>query len=191
MWSWPVAPLGRRARAAAAAQMTDFMKAPLFQLICPRDQRAKAAQFQSTCNLCRESHKTQVWLCFLVLSLLSTSTCATSLPETADLQICLKKLRHSIEKSDAMLYAPSTDDIKDTCKIMSLKCYMLELIMVVREEEVEDNKTDCIFHFSETLHPEVGCPPCESYSLKNITIFLDRLNTLLEEMTFRQKTHET
>lgn len=28
---------------------------------------------------------------------------------------------------------------------------------------------------------QADCPPCEAYSLKNITIFLERLNYLLEE----------
>ncbi|XP_028323254.1 uncharacterized protein LOC114475878 isoform X6 [Gouania willdenowi] len=90
----------------------------LFGFTCPGDQRGslsrptKDALFQSTCQLCRESHKTQVWLYFLVLSLLSTSTCVTSTPEIADLQTCVKKLRDLIEKSDAMLYAPSLNEVE-------------------------------------------------------------------------------
>ncbi|XP_008300774.1 interleukin-15 isoform X2 [Stegastes partitus] len=132
--------------------MTDFMTA-LHVIVLPLthtgDQRTKGAQFQPTCNLCRESHKTQVWLCFLVLSLLSTSTCAQAfVPETADLKICLRDIKKTIEKSDAMLYAPSVNDIK------------------------------------------VGCPPCESYSLKNITIFLERLNKLLDYITVWQINHK-
>ncbi|XP_028323032.1 uncharacterized protein LOC114475878 isoform X3 [Gouania willdenowi] len=46
------------------------------------------------------------------LSLLSTSTCVTSTPEIADLQTCVKKLRDLIEKSDAMLYAPSLNEVE-------------------------------------------------------------------------------
>ncbi|XP_040893200.1 interleukin-15 isoform X3 [Toxotes jaculatrix] len=141
-------------------------------------------QFQSTCNLCQESHKTQVWLCFLVLSSLSISTCAASADNTRPLQFCLKALQNRIEKSDAMLYAPSVNDIKENCENVSLKCYMLELIMVLNEEEVNDTIANCIFNFNDILRPNtVGCPPCEAYSLKNITIFLDRLNNLLEKMT--------
>ncbi|XP_008300765.1 interleukin-15 isoform X1 [Stegastes partitus] len=175
--------------------MTDFMTA-LHVIVLPLthtgDQRTKGAQFQPTCNLCRESHKTQVWLCFLVLSLLSTSTCAQAfVPETADLKICLRDIKKTIEKSDAMLYAPSVNDIKDNCKTMSLKCYILELIMVMDEEEItETTAVDCIFHFNESLQPEVGCPPCESYSLKNITIFLERLNKLLDYITVWQINHK-
>ncbi|XP_028322960.1 uncharacterized protein LOC114475878 isoform X2 [Gouania willdenowi] len=166
----------------------------LFGFTCPGDQRGslsrptKDALFQSTCQLCRESHKTQVWLYFLVLSLLSTSTCVTSTPEIADLQTCVKKLRDLIEKSDAMLYAPSLNEVEVNCKNMSLKCYLLELIMVAEEEAVPDNRTACIFHFNETLSTEDGCPPCEAYSFENITTFLNRLNNLLEAMATRQQT---
>ncbi|XP_044041299.1 interleukin-15-like [Siniperca chuatsi] len=169
--------------------MTDFMTAlpvVLVQPTWPGDQRAKGIQYQSTCNLCRESHNTQVWLCFLVLSFLSTSTCAASVHGTADVQTCLERLKHTIEKSDAMLYAPSTNEVKENCKIMSLRCYMLELIMVINEEEIVDHKANCIFDFNETLPSDAnydGCPPCEAFSLKNITIFLDRLSNLLKEMT--------
>ncbi|XP_040003146.1 interleukin-15-like isoform X4 [Xiphias gladius] len=137
---------------ARAAQMTDFMTAlPVIfvQLRCPGDQRLKGVQFQLTCNLCRESHKTQ--------------------------------------KSDAMLYAPSINDIEEKCKSMSLKCYMLELIMVLDEEDVMNKKASCILDFNDNLQPNsVACPPCEAYSLKNITIFLDRLNNLLEKITAQE-----
>lgn len=67
------------------------------------------------------------------------STCSAQGPHLRDLKHCVEEVKQTIEKSDAMLYAPSTDDIK------------------------------------------VGCPPCEAYSLKNITVFLARLNHLLEE----------
>ncbi|XP_069023386.1 interleukin-15 [Embiotoca jacksoni] len=171
--------------------MTDFMTSflvILFNLTCHGDQRAKGAQIQPTFSLCRESHKTQVWLCFLVLSLLSTSTCA--MPETADLQSCVTMLVNSsdVKKSDAMLYAPSNNDIEENCINMLLKCYMLELMMVINELDIKGNPAQCIFHFNEALHPEVNvdCPPCEAYSLNNITIFLDRLNYLLEKMNVLQ-----
>lgn len=38
---------------------------------------------------------------------------------------------------------------------MSLRCYMLELIMVMGEEEILDNDTDCIHDFNDTL-PKVN-----------------------------------
>ncbi|XP_075947504.1 interleukin-15 [Anarhichas minor] len=176
--------------------MTDLMTA--FTVIpgqptCPGDQRAKGVQYWSTCHLCRESHKTQVWLCFLVLSLLSTSTCAAPYKSTANLQKCLKgldKLKNAIERSEAMLYAPSNNDIKENCKRMSLKCYLMELVMVIIEEEIQDAETHCILDFNEDLPPldkqpaayPVDCPPCEAYALKNITVFMGRFNSLLQEM---------
>uniref|UniRef100_UPI0037E6FFAB interleukin-15 n=1 Tax=Semicossyphus pulcher TaxID=241346 RepID=UPI0037E6FFAB len=168
--------------------MTDFMTAPpviLVQPTCPGGQREKGVHFQLTCNLCPESHKTQVWLCFLILSCLSTSTCADAVPHLDHLQTCLNDLKPSIEKSDAMLYAPSANNVKENCKKMSLKCYMLELIMVISENEYLEDKleTKCILEFNESLLPEakVGCP-CEIHSQKNITIFLERLSNLLKEM---------
>ncbi|XP_068445284.1 interleukin-21-like isoform X1 [Clinocottus analis] len=172
--------------------MTDFMTASpvsLVQPTCPGEQRAKGVQLQSTCHLCRESHKTQVWLCFLVLSLLSSSTCAAPEPPTLHLLKCLRSetLKNAIERSEAMLYAPSTSDVKEKCKMMSLRCYMLELMMVIGEEEIQDKKARCIFDFNATLpteHP-VDCPPCEAYSLKNIKVFLERLISLLQEMNSR------
>nr|XP_046272028.1 interleukin-15-like [Scatophagus argus] len=174
--------------------MTDFMTAlpvVLVQSTCPGHQRARGIQFQSTCSLCRESHKTQVWLCFFVLSFLSAYTCSASVTDTEHLQICLEKLIHTIEKSDAMLYAPSANDIKENCINVSLRCYMLELIMVIDEEEIVDNNVDCIIDFNEQLIVDpVGCPPCEAYSLKNITVFLERLNNLLEERNVQQKTSD-
>lgn len=177
--------------------MTDLMTALpviLVQNTCPGDQRAKDVQFQWSCNLCRESHKTQVWLCFLVLSFFSVYTCAASLPDTVEVRICLERLKVAIEKSDAMLYAPSANDVKDNCKVMSLRCYMLELMMVIKEEEVRTNDAECIFDFSDKLGVEtnsVGCPACEAYSLQNITTFLDRLNALFEELTALQNPHGT
>ncbi|KAM9314342.1 interleukin-15 isoform 2-T2 [Pholidichthys leucotaenia] len=164
--------------------MTDFKKVPpvtLLQHSCPGDQ---AKGFQWTCKLCRESHKTQVWLCFLVLSLLSTSTFASEI-DTRRLQQCLRNLRPFIEKSDAMLYAPSTNDITDGCTMTSLKCYLLELIMITYEEEVNHPTAECFNIANYYLHLHAGCPPCEAYSLGNITVFLDNLQNLLEYMTNR------
>ncbi|KAM4584372.1 interleukin-15 [Odontesthes bonariensis] len=172
--------------------MTDFMTALLvilFQLACSRDQRAKDAQFQLTCNLCRDSHKTQVYLCFLILSLLSICTHASHETEIEDLKQCMEELKGRIEKSTAMLYAPSVNDNKENCNHMALKCYMLELMMVVEEEEIT-HKTSCIYTFNSTLRPEVGCPPCETYSLQNITIFMNRLTRFLEKVN-TEMIHET
>ncbi|XP_027138687.1 interleukin-15 isoform X2 [Larimichthys crocea] len=127
--------------------MTDYMKALpviIVQPACLRDHRAKGVQFQLTCNLCRESHKTQVWLCFLVLSFLSIHTCVAAVPGTAEVLLCLEGVKQEIQKSDAMLYAPSASSADDKVK--------------------------------------VGCPPCEAYALKNITVFLERLNNLFQEI---------
>ncbi|KAM7419428.1 hypothetical protein PAMA_016514 [Pampus argenteus] len=153
----------------------------LVQLSRPGDQREKGNHFQATCNLCRESHKVQVWLCFLVLSFLTLPACS-AYEHIGDLPTCLSTVKHNIEKSKATLYAPSLNDIKN-CEMMMLKCYMLELSMVLNEEEVDD--ADCIFDFNSKLMSDEdntdGCLPCEAYSLTNITVFLDRLNQLLEE----------
>uniref|UniRef100_A0AAQ6IPB3 Interleukin n=1 Tax=Anabas testudineus TaxID=64144 RepID=A0AAQ6IPB3_ANATE len=120
-------------------------------------------QFQSTCNLCREKMlSNKIFVIFY------------------QPHVCMSS---DNVKSDAMLYAPSVDEIKNNCENMSLKCYMLELIMVLDEEEIEDQATKCIISFNEFLQPpNDGCPACETYSLKNTSTFLDRLKTLLEKM---------
>nr|XP_020447478.1 uncharacterized protein LOC109955551 isoform X2 [Monopterus albus] len=179
--------------------MTDFMTSTpliLVQLTCHRDLRAKGIQLQSTCNLCRESHKPQVWLCVLVVSFLSISTCAAIKPER-ELKRCVMGLHDNIKKSDAELYAPSLDEINENCDNEMLRCYILELMMAINEAELQaeveaevfGTKERCIFdyfhlyYFSETLHNSGDCRPCEAYSLQNITIFLERLNNLLEKMS--------
>ncbi|KAF7653943.1 hypothetical protein LDENG_00076790 [Lucifuga dentata] len=167
--------------------MTHFMTAQLqiHARLCVTKQQAKCAQLQLSCNVCSESHRTQVWLCFLILSFLSTSACAASVAVVSELQICLDRMKHTIEKSDALLYAPSSDDIKINCRIMSLKCYMLELEVIFIEEDIEDKEIQCILGFSYRLPPEdsfVDCPPCEAYALKNTTIFLGRLKSLLHQL---------
>uniref|UniRef100_A0A3Q3IEM0 Interleukin n=1 Tax=Monopterus albus TaxID=43700 RepID=A0A3Q3IEM0_MONAL len=85
----------------------------------------KGIQLQSTCNLCRESHKPQVWLCVL-----------------------------------------------ENCDNEMLRCYILELMMAINEAELQAE-----------VEAEGDCRPCEAYSLQNITIFLERLNNLLEKMS--------
>ncbi|KAL3066577.1 hypothetical protein OYC64_016514 [Pagothenia borchgrevinki] len=174
--------------------MIDFMTAfpvILVEPTCHGDLRAKGIQFHSTCNLCRESHTTQVWLCFLVLSFLSTSPCAASLPETLELQICFDGLREAIKNSSAMLYAPNEvmNDVEENCTLMLLKCYMLELMMVIHEEEIKTLDADYIFGFNHDFlekHNTDGCRrPCESYPLVNITRFSERLQRFLEEMNSR------
>ncbi|KAK5865650.1 hypothetical protein PBY51_019902 [Eleginops maclovinus] len=176
-----------------SAQMIDFMTAfpvILVQPTCPRDLRAKGIQFQSTCNLCRESHKTQVWLrCFLVLSFLSTSpcSCAILLNDTFELQTTFEGLREALKKSDAMLYAPNevTNEVEESCKKMILKCYMLELMMVINEEDILDDNLDVFYEFYEHHLKEPksdGCRQCETYPLVNITTFSDRLNSLFQEI---------
>uniref|UniRef100_G3PYW5 Interleukin n=1 Tax=Gasterosteus aculeatus aculeatus TaxID=481459 RepID=G3PYW5_GASAC len=166
--------------------MTDFMTVfpeILVKASQPGYLPSKGFQLRSTCHLFQESHKPQVWLCFLVLSLLSTSTCAApGAAKLAHLQSCLgtEYLKKAIEEN---------------CKMMSLKCYILELRMVIVEEVGSENpKTHCVMDFNERLpdldngasaYP-VDCPPCEAYSLKNITVFMERLNSLLQELNSMQ-----
>ncbi|KAM8879436.1 interleukin-15 [Spinachia spinachia] len=178
--------------------MTDLMTVfPVTHVEGYPGHLSASVQFQSTCPLFRESHKTRVWLRFLVLSLLSTSTCAAPRPAIfLHLQSCLgtENLKKAFEKSDAMLYAPSTNEVKENCKTMLLKCYILELVMVIDEERIEDKNAHCILDFNDLLDEinnkasvyTVDCPPCEGYSLRNITIFLERLDSLLQELNSMQ-----
>nr|UNA06292.1 interleukin [Hippocampus erectus] len=141
-------------------------------------------------HLCRDRRTTQVWLCVFVLSFLSSTSSALSAQDSEDLQLCLRSLTPSIEESRAMLYAPSMNDIQAKCHLVSLKCYFLELVMVMDEEEVDGDNIygNCLHDFNEALLPEgdalqVSCPPCEAHSLGNVTTFLDRLKTLLQAVT--------
>uniref|UniRef100_A0A3B4G1Q1 Interleukin n=1 Tax=Pundamilia nyererei TaxID=303518 RepID=A0A3B4G1Q1_9CICH len=153
------------------AQMT-ALPVILFQLTCHRDQRARGFQIQLTCKVCRESHKTQVWLCLLVLS--------TSGETNENVYLFLI----SCQKSDAMLYAPRIEDFPDFCKKMVLKCYMLELIMVLDEEEIGRGSQECVRDFNYNLQTTKNdlCPACETYTLQNITTFMDRLMDLLQNL---------
>ncbi|XP_077381281.1 interleukin-15 isoform X3 [Festucalex cinctus] len=96
---------------------------------------------------------------------------------------------HSGEQknSSAMLYAPSMNDIQAKCDNLSLKCFLVELVMVIGEEDVDIDNDDvlCILNFNDNLHLEgnaISCPPCEAHSLGNVTTFLNRLKTLLQAM---------
>ncbi|XP_032355706.1 interleukin-15 isoform X3 [Etheostoma spectabile] len=163
--------------------MTNFMTALpviLDQPTYPGDLRAASTSSRPTTFAERDTK----------FSFLSTSTSAAPVPSTSHAHICLKDLKNAIEKSDAMLYAPSASDVKENCKMMSLRCYILELLVVIMEEEIVGPRANCIRDFNATLPKDnpVGCQPCEAYSLKNITVFLDRLNNLLEEMNTRRNT---
>lgn len=178
--------LGRGAPAATALMIEEFMTAPLVILLQhtpSRDQRAKSNLFQSTWKLCcRDSHKTQVWLCFFTLSLLTSCISASRLTNTQDLQTCLKHLKGTIEKSDAMLYSPPIP-LTDRCQHQVLQCYMLELRVIFEEEEIADtNDVQCFYHFNKTLLPERNCPECETHPLKNSNEFFKGLMDLLQQI---------
>ncbi|XP_067354399.1 interleukin-15 isoform X4 [Channa argus] len=112
------------------------------------------------------------------LSFLSISTCSASSLNTKHLQKCLTGLRQRIQKSDAELYTPPFSQI---CVNSSLKCYMLELKMVLNEERLEGTEVNYIFTFDKDLITTFdGCPACETYPLTNTTVFLEGLNKLLE-----------
>nr|XP_020447479.1 uncharacterized protein LOC109955551 isoform X3 [Monopterus albus] len=169
--------------------MTDFMTSTpliLVQLTCHRDLRAASSSSRPV--ICAERATN--------LSFLSISTCAAIKPER-ELKRCVMGLHDNIKKSDAELYAPSLDEINENCDNEMLRCYILELMMAINEAELQaeveaevfGTKERCIFdyfhlyYFSETLHNSGDCRPCEAYSLQNITIFLERLNNLLEKMS--------
>lgn len=43
---------------------------------------------------------------------------------------------------------------QENCKNMSLRCYMLELMMVIDEEDITGKNADCITDFSDMLPKE-------------------------------------
>ncbi|XP_077462317.1 interleukin-15 [Stigmatopora argus] len=133
-----------------------------------------------------DGRATHVWTSVFMLSLLNSASCTLSLHQSKDAQLCLRMLTPAIKASGAMLYAPTMDDIQTKCHLLSLKCFILELVMVIEEEEVDDEVSDCVRNFAESLRDHQShapsCPPCEAHSLGNITTFLDRLNKLLQAM---------
>lgn len=97
----------------------------------------------------------------------------------------MNNLKSAIEKSDAMLYAPSINDIKADCESISLNCYILELTMVLEELGIRDDNATCVFDFMAEVSQTTNsgsCPPCEVHALENSTIFLQRLKDLLEKL---------
>ncbi|XP_035993449.1 uncharacterized protein LOC118563226 isoform X1 [Fundulus heteroclitus] len=195
------------------------------QVTFPRHQRAKSDQFQKSWKqFYRNSHKTQVSLCFFTLSLLTSCISATPVNGTADLQICLKGLKDAIEGFSAreqnswfhQLQAviqllkqqssprpphyhhlvwlnlmpcctPQVQPAKQ-CTHKVLRCYMLELKVIIREENVDINKTECILIFDERLKPETNCSECEVYPLENSTTFYNKFKTILESLTSEKNT---
>ncbi|KAJ0033691.1 hypothetical protein NQD34_000798 [Periophthalmus magnuspinnatus] len=139
--------------------------------------------FLQLLSLCTEAYRGPVWLWLLLLSGLCRPTWASHEPDLGDVQICLKGVTNSIQNSDAKLYAPSVDEIEENCERWFLHCYMLELHMVLSEELIEGDDTDCIAHFLYNS-PKVdtgSCPACEAMALRNSTTFLDNLKSLLEK----------
>uniref|UniRef100_H3C5V2 Interleukin n=1 Tax=Tetraodon nigroviridis TaxID=99883 RepID=H3C5V2_TETNG len=157
------------------------------QPTCARGHRSRGVSFHSTCCLCREF---KTWFPFFLLCFLSLYTCHAAVVETSEVKTCITAIQPAIEKSDAMLYTPSANYFKKNCKNKSLKCYMLELLMVIDEEAETGMYPNCINDFNARLLPDnsVGCPPCEVYPQNNITIFLRELQNLLEEINVINRT---
>ncbi|XP_072772460.1 uncharacterized protein il2 [Nerophis lumbriciformis] len=147
--------------------------------------RASGTQRRPRPHLCRDRHKTQGWLCVFVLSILNKTSCALDVRDSEKVQKCLRHLTPFIKNSDAMLYAPSMNDIQTKCLLFSLECYVKELLMVIKEEEVKADNiyANCIFAFGRQLKSEsfqVSCLPCEAHSLGDISTFLRELEKLLQ-----------
>ncbi|KAM8843123.1 interleukin-15 isoform 1-T1 [Synchiropus picturatus] len=154
------------------------MTAPrLLQPSCIAQRGATGAWFHLTCKVCRK-----VWLGVLVLSFLSGTTSANS--DYEDLLRCLEKLTDSFQNSTAMLYAPSVNT-EDNCELMSLKCYLTELMMVIGEQEINNLYTRCIDDFNDGLlesRSQDLCLQCEVHPQQDITTFLKQLRELLERL---------
>ncbi|KAK7930551.1 hypothetical protein WMY93_006946 [Mugilogobius chulae] len=89
------------------------------------------------------------------------------------------------QKSDAKLYTPSVNEIKSNCESWSLKCYMMELEMVMNEEGLSPDKDNvkCILDFANNISSDIGsCPPCEATALRSITAFLENLESFLQKL---------
>ncbi|XP_067106650.1 interleukin-15 isoform X2 [Osmerus mordax] len=106
-----------------------------------------------------------------------------------ELQEILKETKEIIEKSDALVYAPVFDNIPESCSKMFLKCYLLDLEIILQEEEMLD-VTYCRSHNIRSFIEDCStlftfssenCLPCES-EIVNTTIFIERLDELLKAM---------
>uniref|UniRef100_A0A4W5NE21 Interleukin n=1 Tax=Hucho hucho TaxID=62062 RepID=A0A4W5NE21_9TELE len=146
----------------------------------------------------------ELWNCFLVLSCLSATahlpiagaaeTHGMTINDVRELQSDLKKLKSTIEESDACLYAPTNDDIyNDNCIFKFMHCYLLELeVVLIEDMQVTDNyhkeiKTST-YHLKKQLekherqYNRSRCSPCEAQRVANSTIFLQNLESLLERI---------
>ncbi|KAM9399858.1 interleukin-15 [Salvelinus alpinus] len=147
---------------------------------------------------------TELWNCFLILSCLSATahlpiagaaeTPGLTIQDVRELQEDLKRLKSTIEKSDACLYAPTNDDIyNDNCLFKFMHCYLLELeVVLIEDMQVTDNDHDqiktSIHHRKKTLeeherqYNSSRCSPCEAQRVANSTIFLYNMERLLERI---------
>ncbi|CAL8286574.1 unnamed protein product [Arctogadus glacialis] len=174
--------------------MTNLGKPSVIFLRLFRIQKrpAKSSHFGLSCDHCRKCHKRHVWLCLFILSILSSSTCATAAPSdvTLELHRLLKRINSSIEKSDALLYSYApTPENPEKCKNMSLICYVCELKVIIFEEEIEEEKPE-IYHLENILPLQlssVNCPPCEAQTLVPATKFRQNFKDLLEKRNSQQK----
>ncbi|KAL1023760.1 hypothetical protein UPYG_G00045770 [Umbra pygmaea] len=177
--------------------MTGFLTV-LFLLYVYSRERKKKKSVQRTGVLWGFQHfkhpNTKAWDCFIILSCLVVSTCVpmANTAETHDphslgvIQNLLTSLTSTIEKSDASLYAPTNDDIKDYCIFTFMYCYLLELEMVLNEELYEHERTrNEIYHKRKELERQVlpynttKCSPCEAQTVANSTVFLSNFKNLL------------
>lgn len=164
------------------------------QPTCVGHHSQKGFHLQLILNLCTDGYRGQVWLYVMIVSVLCRSTCAHNEPEVEGVLHCIERVKPKIENSTAMLYTPPPQIFTGKCDTVSLMCYMLELTMVINEEQVHNNHTDCISGFknelNETSKAYTGtCPPCEdTTTLRNLTVFLDNLVSVLKLLKTKANT---
>nr|QBS13675.1 interleukin 15 [Plecoglossus altivelis] len=181
--------------------MTSFLQAffPNYTVITHFTFKKQHVETASDTALSRERGgrrrgNAALWNCIFMISIFTgltslPATVAEDLQNIMELQVILKETKKIIEKSDAPVYAPVFDNIPENCSDVALKCYLLELEVILQEEEmlcVTCHQSHNIRSFIEDCSslsnlPSENCLPCES-EIVNTTIFIKRLDELLKAM---------
>lgn len=90
---------------------------------------------------------------------------------------------------DCQLYTPDVEDYRQKCPVSTIKCFALEVKVLIEEIDSRTfrgmNITGKLERLTRSLNQtESQCVQCELFQEKNAAEFLDRLLNILEEMNW-------